>query len=96
MLDRATSHAASLGVTQVHDVGSYGGWTDLATYLRAEKTGRLKNRIYSLVPIHSWEKMANYVSENGKGNAWLRWGGLKGFVDGSPGVYYCLVLRSVH
>jgi predicted amidohydrolase YtcJ len=40
-LDRAVAHALALGVTQVHDVGSYGGWDDLATFRRAAAAGRL-------------------------------------------------------
>jgi hypothetical protein len=85
MLERAQNHALSLGLTQVHDVGSYGGWSDLETYQRAHKAGKLKLRIYSMVPIATWQKMAEYVKSNGKGDDWLFWGGLKGFVDGSLG-----------
>lgn len=84
-LERAVQHALFLGVTQVHDVGSFGGWTDLATYRRAYKEGKLPLRIYSFVPISSWAKLADYLSENGTGDDVLRWGALKGFVDGSLG-----------
>lgn len=84
-LARATAHALSLGVTQVHDVGSFGGWTDLATFRRAEEAGRLGLRVYALVPLATWSRLAAYIEENGLGNDWLRWGGLKAFVDGSLG-----------
>jgi len=84
-LARAMDHAVSLGVTQVHDVGSFGGWDDLQTFRRAQEAGRLKLRIYSLVSIATWARMVDYVAEEGTGDAWLRWGGLKGFVDGSLG-----------
>ncbi|MBK7869337.1 MAG: amidohydrolase [Saprospiraceae bacterium] len=83
--DRAVEHALSLGVTQVHDVSSFGGWDDLATYQRAQASGRLPMRIYSFVAISTWQQLADYVSKNGKGNDYLRWGALKGFVDGSLG-----------
>lgn len=83
--DRAVEHALSLGVTQVHDVSSFGGWDDLATYQRAQVSGRLPMRIYSFVPISTWQQLADYVSKNGRGNNYLRWGALKGFVDGSLG-----------
>jgi len=82
-LARAMDHALSLGVTQVHDVGSYGGFTELETYRR--NAGKLKVRIYSMVPVGAWARMAEYVASNGRGDAMLRWGGLKGFVDGSLG-----------
>jgi predicted amidohydrolase YtcJ len=84
-LDRAEAHALSHGLTQVHDMGSYGGWIDLATYRRAEAAGRLSLRIYSFVAINSWQKLDSFVKKNGWGNDRLRWGGLKGFVDGSLG-----------
>ncbi len=84
-LQRAATHALSLGIAQVHDVGSFGGWPDLATYQRAKDKGELPLRIYSFIPLSKWEKLAAYVEENGTGDDWLRWGALKGFVDGSLG-----------
>jgi predicted amidohydrolase YtcJ len=81
-LDAAIAHALSLGVTQTHHMG---GWTDLETFQRAEADGRLKMRVYSVVPISSWERLQAFVEENGRGNDRLWWGGLKGFVDGSLG-----------
>ncbi len=83
-LARAMAHAAAMGVTQVHDMGSY-GWTDLETYRRAHASGRLTLRIYSFLPLASWARLAEFVQANGRGDDWLRWGGLKGFVDGSLG-----------
>jgi predicted amidohydrolase YtcJ len=84
-LQRAIQHALEHGLTQVHDMSSYGGWLDLATYQRAYANHRLDLRIYSFVPIHTWEKLNAFVKQNGWGNDMLRWGGLKGFVDGSLG-----------
>jgi len=84
-LSRAASHALSHGFTQVHDMGSHGGWIDLATYRRAEAAGKLPIRIYSFVAISTWEKLDSFIRVNGWGNNLLRWGGLKGFVDGSLG-----------
>ncbi len=84
-LERAMAHALAHGVTQVHDMGSLGGWTDLAVYRRAREAGRLRLRLYAFVPLGTWPRLADYVRENGRGDGWLRWGGLKGFVDGSLG-----------
>jgi predicted amidohydrolase YtcJ len=84
-LARASAHALAHGLTQVHDMGTYGGWTDLATYRRAEAAGKLPVRIYSFVAIRSWQKLDSFVKKNGRGDDLLRWGGLKGFVDGSLG-----------
>ena len=85
MLDRAIQHAFSNGVTQVHDMGSYGGWLDLETYRNAYTNNKLDLRIYSFVPLGTWKKLDSFCRENGKGDDMLRWGGLKGFVDGSLG-----------
>ena len=82
---RAQGHALSLGVTQIHDVGSMGGWSDLATFRRAEEAGHRRLRIYSMVPLPSWQRMVDYIAEHGRGNDQVRWGGLKAFVDGSLG-----------
>jgi predicted amidohydrolase YtcJ len=84
-LQRAAAHALSHGFTQVHDMGTYGGWIDMATYRRAVAAGQLPIRIYSFVAIRSWQKLDSFVKKNGWGNDRLHWGGLKGFVDGSLG-----------
>jgi predicted amidohydrolase YtcJ len=84
-LENASQYAVEHGFTQVHDVGSYGGWAELETYQKAYKKNQLKLRVYSFVPLSDWEKLDSYVSKNGKGDDYLRWGGVKGFVDGSLG-----------
>ncbi len=81
----AVAHALSHGFTQVHDMSSFGGWADLATYRRAENANQLPLRIYSFVPIRTWQKLDSFIKVNGWGDDRLRWGGLKGFVDGSLG-----------
>jgi predicted amidohydrolase YtcJ len=84
-LRQAVQYAVSHGVTQVHDMGSYGGWNEIDTYQRAEREGRLSMRIYSFVPLRDWARLDSFTKKNGKGGDMLRWGGLKGFVDGSLG-----------
>ncbi len=81
-LVRAMDHAVSLGVTQIIDMGD---WGDLATYRRAAHQGALKQRVYALVPISTWEQLRDFIATEGRGDDWLRWGGVKGFVDGSLG-----------
>ena len=85
MLQRASVHALQNGVTQVNDVNSYGGWIDLDTYTKAHKKDQLTIRIYSFVALATWKRLAEYVKQHGRGDDMLRWGGLKGFVDGSLG-----------
>ncbi len=81
-LDAAARHALSLGVTQVHDMGT---WAHLETYRRAHDAGRLPLRVYSVVPIATWARLRDFVADNGRGDDRLHWGGVKGFVDGSLG-----------
>lgn len=84
-LQRAIHHAWENGVTQITDMGSYGGWIDRETYKRAQSKNQLNLRIYSFVPISTWRRLDSVVKREGWGNDMLRWGGLKGFVDGSLG-----------
>ena len=81
-LVRAQDHALSLGVTTVHDMGS---WQGLEAYERAHREGRLRVRVDAVVPIGTWQRMRDRVARQGRGDDMLMWGGLKGFVDGSLG-----------
>jgi predicted amidohydrolase YtcJ len=81
-LDTAMKYVAARGVTTVHNMGS---WNDLAIFERAHKAGRLQTRIYAAVPLASWSRLRDTVAARGRGDAWLKIGGLKGFVDGSLG-----------
>jgi predicted amidohydrolase YtcJ len=82
---RAIQEALENGVTQVHDVSSYDGKTELATYRRAYARNKLPMRIYAFVPIANWRYLDSFCKVNGKGDDRLRWGAVKGFVDGSLG-----------
>lgn len=87
-LGAAMQHVAANGVTTIHNMGS---WADLATFARARQSRTLKTRIYGVVPLADWERLRDAVSRreyggaDGRGDDWLRVGGLKGFVDGSLG-----------
>ncbi len=84
------------GVTSVHHMGS---WDDLEAFARARKAGRLTTRIYAAVPIDSWQRLRDIVASHeyggpdGRGDSWLRIGGLKGFVDGSLGSHTAAFLE---
>jgi predicted amidohydrolase YtcJ len=81
-LQAAMKYVAENGVTSVQSMGS---WQDLEIYRRAAKKGILNTRIYAVVPLSSWKKLSEEVKKSGKGDSWLKIGGLKGFVDGSLG-----------
>jgi len=79
---RAMQYAASLGVTTVHAMG---GWDDFATYRRARARNAMIIRVRAYVPLETWRRLADTVLMAGRGDKWLNWGGLKGFMDGSLG-----------
>jgi hypothetical protein len=81
-LQAATDHALARGVTQVHDMGE---WGHLEAFQRTREAGVLRLRVYEFAPIAHAEELAAYVEERGRGDDWLSWGGVKGFVDGSLG-----------
>jgi predicted amidohydrolase YtcJ len=86
-LDAAMKHVAAQGVTAVHHMGT---WDDLAIFERAWRAGRLQTRIQAAVPLATWARLRDTVGAkrfgpDGRGDAWLRVGALKGFVDGSLG-----------
>ena len=89
-LDTAMAYVAAQGVTSVDHMGS---WRDLAIFERAHKAGRLKTRIYAAVPLATWEQLRDTVAARGRGDAWLRIGALKGFVDGSLGSHTAAMLQ---
>ena len=89
-LDAAMSHVLAQGVTSVHNMGS---WSDLAVFERARAAGRLRTRIYAAVPLSTWERLRDTVAARGRGDHWLRIGGLKAFVDGSLGSHTAAFLE---
>ncbi len=86
-LEAAMDYVASNGVTSVHDMfdgGAY-NWRTLETYRRALARGTLITRIYGVTPLAQWQQLADYIAKNGRGDEWLKVGGVKGFMDGSLG-----------
>ncbi len=98
-VDAATAYVAAQGVTGVHHVGT---WDELAALERARDAGRLRTRVYAAVPLESWTRLRDTVAAwraAGRalpgglaGDAWLRIGALKGFVDGSLGAHTAAML----
>jgi predicted amidohydrolase YtcJ len=86
----AMQHVATNGVTSVHDMA---GFSSLTTYRRALAAGKLTTRMYSVVPLSQWEDLRDDIAKNGRGDEWLRTGGLKGFMDGSLGSHTAAFLE---
>ena len=97
-LAAAMKYVAEQGVTSVHNMGT---WAELATFARARRTNTLATRIYAVVPLADWARLRDVVAgkeyggADGRGDQWLRVGGLKGFVDGSLGLAHGGVSRAV-
>lgn len=94
MLDRALeaamTYANERGVTSVDHMGT---WNDLAVFERAHHAGTLRTRIYASVPLATWNRLRDTVAAHGRGDSWLRIGGLKGFVDGSLGSHTAAMMQ---
>jgi predicted amidohydrolase YtcJ len=84
----AMKYVNEQGVTSVHNMGT---WDDVDTFARAAKAKTLTTRVYAVTPLDQWEKLRDavaaktYGGADGRGDEWLRVGGLKGFIDGSLG-----------
>jgi predicted amidohydrolase YtcJ len=89
-LDAAMRYVAANGVTSVTHMGS---WSDLTVFERAHAAGRLTTRIYAAVPLATWERLRDTIHARGRGDAWLKIGALKGFVDGSLGSHTAAMLE---
>jgi len=79
-MQKAMEYAASIGVTQIHDMCS---WEDLKTYARNKE--KLTLRIYALPWYTNWKNIIKYNNDNGSGDDMLRWNGMKAMMDGTLG-----------
>jgi predicted amidohydrolase YtcJ len=89
-LRAAMQYVNAQGVTTVHNMGT---WGELAAFERAHAAGTLTTRIYAMVPLSTWQRLADTVKARGHGDDWVRIGGLKGFVDGSIGSHTAAMLE---
>lgn len=80
MLAMKMAHA--LGVSAVHDNGES---SDLEVYAEAERSGRLKVRVWFNTPSKDLEHRIGMSAATGIGSDWLRLGGVKVFCDGALG-----------
>jgi len=82
-LAAAMKYVNEQGVTSVQNMGT---WEDLEVFARGAKQSKLTARIYAVVPLADWARLRDELKRGThKSDAWLRVGGLKGFVDGSLG-----------
>jgi hypothetical protein len=79
-LQSAMNYVAARGVTSVHNVSGY-----MNVFERARNNDNLKTRIYAGMMLTEWRQLDSKIKQQGRGDKWLRIGGLKEFVDGSLG-----------
>lgn len=81
-LDAALREAAENGVTSIADITTWDQWP---VYRRFREAGKLTVHVYARTPLSEWERQRDAVDRFGRGDAWLRFGGFKAFMDGSLG-----------
>lgn len=80
---KGIAHGLSKGVTQVHTTELDWKTHEALRLLRAR--GETDMRFYSFLPLQDWAKVKALVDAEGRGDDWVRWGGLKLQYDGSLG-----------
>jgi predicted amidohydrolase YtcJ len=83
MMRAGIQHGLRNGITQAHSMGL--DWDTHNALLRLRAKGETDMRFFSFVPLSDWQKMADIVKREGRGDDWVRWGGMKGLADGSLG-----------
>ena len=81
-LDRAEAHALALGVTSVHDIAEREG---IAAFAARRREGRLGLRVTVHADRKQLPALARLGVGSGPGDAWLKLGGIKLYLDGSLG-----------
>lgn len=80
---QGAAYALSKGVAQIHNPEIH--WQVFHSLRRLRAAGETDVRFYAFVPLADWEKLAAIVATEGRGDDWVRWGGVKGLADGSLG-----------
>ena len=79
-LEAAMNYVAARGVTSAHNMSGY-----MDVFERAHAQNKLKTRIYAGMMLSDWKELNQKIKQQGRGDKWLKIGGLKEFVDGSLG-----------
>lgn len=75
--------ALSKGVTQVHTTELE--WISFDSTRRLRAAGEPGIRFRHYLPLKDWERQAQLIRREGKGDDWVQWGGCKVVFDGSLG-----------
>ncbi len=89
-LDAGMTYLNAQGVTSAHAMGTF---EELDALRRLRESGTRRVRVVLQLPLVDWAKLRDEVRAKGRGDDWLRIGGLKGFVDGSLGSHTAAMLE---
>ena len=79
-LQAAMNYAAAQGVTGAHSMYGYN-----SAFERAHAANKMITRIYACRMLSEWKALKTKIDAEGRGDKWLKIGGLKAFVDGALG-----------
>ncbi|MBS1981441.1 MAG: amidohydrolase [Bacteroidetes bacterium] len=79
-LQAAMNYVAAQGVTSAHNMYGFN-----SAFERARKENKLITRIYDCRMLSDWHELRTTIDQHGRGDKWLKIGGLKAFMDGSLG-----------
>ena len=93
----AQKDLARNGITTIHDVARFDAvtqkqvfptfversYSNMDIFLELRRRGELTVRVYPLLTLRSWAGLKDIGVRAGEGDEWIRYGGLKAFVDGS-------------
>jgi len=79
---RSLEEAKKLGITSVHDITQT---EELEAYNEVENMGELTCRIYSILPIETFDEIVRTGITAGNDDGLIKRGGLKAYADGSLG-----------
>lgn len=80
---RGIALGLSKGLTKVHTPEL--DWMTHDSLRRLRAHGETDLRFYSFVPLKDWERLVQLIQQEGTGDDWVRWGGVKALADGSLG-----------
>jgi len=93
----ALAELARNGITSIHDVARFDAvtqmqlfptfversYSNMDLFLELRRRGELTVRVYPLLTLRSWEGLSAIGVRAGVGDEWIRYGALKGFIDGT-------------
>lgn len=85
VLEQAMDKLLQAGVTSVQHNN---GWTDFLVLRRLHQAGKLRIRVYASPPLPAWQRLSDYISAYGRGDAWMHWGAVKGYGVIQPDSFY--------